>query len=63
MTFWCPAEYINISDIFYKIQKFIRTPWAIIITTNGLNFFIWPDPQIRAQQIKKVTKEPFASFS
>ena len=29
---------IKISDIFYKIQKFLRTAWAPIITTNGINF-------------------------
>ena len=32
---------IKISDIFfYKIQKFLRTLWAPIITTNGINFLM-----------------------
>ena len=37
---YCPVEDINISDIFYKIPKFLRTPWALIITTNGLSFLM-----------------------
>ena len=35
---WGLIEDINISDLFYKIQKFLRPPWALIITTNGINF-------------------------
>ena len=31
---------IKISDKFYKIQKFLRTSWAPIITTNGINFLM-----------------------
>ena len=31
---------IKISDIFYKIQKFLRTEWAPIITTNGIKFLM-----------------------
>jgi hypothetical protein len=31
---------IKISDIFYKIKKFLRTSWAPIITTNGINFLM-----------------------
>ena len=30
----------KISDIFYQIQKFLRTSWAPIITTNGISFLM-----------------------
>ena len=30
--FWFPVEDIKISDMFYKIQNFLGTPWASIIT-------------------------------
>ena len=36
----CPVKDINISDIFYKIQKFLAASWASIITTNGINFLM-----------------------
>ena len=36
----CPVKDINISDIFYQIQKFLRASWASIITTNGINFLM-----------------------
>ena len=38
--FWFPVWDIEISDIFYKIQKFIRISWAPIITTNGIHFLM-----------------------
>jgi hypothetical protein len=38
--FWFQVRDNKISDIFYKIQKFLRTSWAPIITTNGINFLI-----------------------
>ena len=38
--FWFQVGDIKISDIFYKIQKFLRTSWAPIITTNGINFLM-----------------------
>ena len=31
---------MKISDIFYKIQKFLRISWTPIITTNGINFLM-----------------------
>ena len=37
---WYPVEDINISDIFYQIQNFLRASWASIITTNGINFLM-----------------------
>ena len=37
---WCPVEDINISDIFYQIQKFRRASWASIIRTNDINFLM-----------------------
>ena len=37
---WYPVKDINISDIFYQIQKFLRASWASIITTNGTNFLM-----------------------
>ena len=37
---WFPVEDINISDIFYQIQKFLGASWASIITTNGINFLM-----------------------
>ena len=38
--FWFQVGDIKISDIFYKIQKFLRTSWAPIITTIGINFLM-----------------------
>ena len=38
--FWFQVGYIKISEIFYKIQKFQRTSWAPIITTNGIYFLM-----------------------
>ena len=38
--FWFPVEDINISDIIYKIQKFLGTQWASIITTSPINLLI-----------------------
>ena len=39
LTFFCMAvKRIKISDIFYKIQKFLKTLLASIIATNGINF-------------------------
>ena len=29
--FWFPVKDINIPDIFYKIQKFLGTSWALVI--------------------------------
>ena len=41
--FWFQVGDIKISDISYKIQKFLRTSWAPIITINGINFLMaWP---------------------
>jgi hypothetical protein len=37
---WFPVKDINISDIFYQIQKFLRASWASIITTNDINFLM-----------------------
>ena len=37
---WYPVEDINISDVFYQIQNFLRASWASIITTNGINFLM-----------------------
>ena len=40
-TIFCMAvKRIKISDIFYKIQKFLKTLLASIIATNGINFLI-----------------------
>ena len=39
-TSFCFGFKSEISDIFYKIQKFLRTSWAQIITTNGINFLM-----------------------
>ena len=39
-SFWFQVGDIKISDILYKIQKFIRSSWAPIITTNGINFLM-----------------------
>ena len=38
--FWFQVRDIKISDKFYEIQKFLRTSWAPIITTNGINFLM-----------------------
>ena len=38
--FWFQVGDIKISDIFYKIQKFLRPSCAPIITTNGINFLM-----------------------
>ena len=38
--FWLQVGDIKISDIFYKVQKLLRMPWAPIITTNGMNFLM-----------------------
>ena len=38
--FWFQVGDIKISEIFYKIQKFLRTSWAPMITTNGVNFLM-----------------------
>ena len=38
--FSCPVLDINISDIFIKIQKFLRASSASIIKTNGINMLI-----------------------
>ena len=38
--FWFQVRDIKISDKFYKIQKFLRTSFAPIITTNGINFLM-----------------------
>ena len=38
--FWVQVRNIKISDIFYKIQKFLRMSWAPIIPTNGINFLM-----------------------
>ena len=38
--FGLQVEDIRISDIFYKIHKFLRTSWASIITTTPINFLI-----------------------
>ena len=38
--FWFQVGDIKILDIVYKIQKFLRTSWAPIITTNGINFLM-----------------------
>ena len=40
LFFWFQAGDIKISDIFYKIQKFLQTEWAPIITTKGINFLM-----------------------
>ena len=40
LVFWFQVGEIKISEIFYKIQKFLRTSWAPIITTNGINFLM-----------------------
>ena len=40
ILFWFQVGYIKISDIFYKIQKFLRMSGAPIITTNGINFLM-----------------------
>ena len=36
----CPVKDINISDVFNKIQKFLKLSLASIITTNGIGFFV-----------------------
>ena len=36
----CPVKDINISDIFYRIQKFLTASWDSIITTNVINFLM-----------------------
>ena len=38
--FWFQVGDFKISDIFYKIQKFLRTSWAPVITTNGISFLM-----------------------
>ena len=38
--FWFQVGDFKISDIFYKIQKFLWTSLAIIITTNGINYLM-----------------------
>ena len=40
ILFWFQVGDNKISDVFYKIQKFLRTSWAPIITTNGINFLM-----------------------
>ena len=37
---WFQVRDIKISDIFYKIQKFLKTSCAPIITTNGIKFLM-----------------------
>ena len=40
--FWFLVKDIKIPVIFYKIQKFVRTSWALIITHKDLlNLIIW----------------------
>ena len=39
-SLWFPVKDINISDMFYQIQNFLRACWASIITTNGINFLM-----------------------
>ena len=41
--FGLPVENIKISDIIYKIQNFIGTSRASIITTTPINFLIAGD--------------------
>ena len=38
--FWFPVKEIKISDIFYKIQKFLGISWTPIIITSGTNFLM-----------------------
>ena len=38
--FWFQVGDNKISEICYNIQNFLRTSWAPIITTNGINFLI-----------------------
>ena len=40
ISFWFQVVDFKISDIIYKNQKFLRTSWAPIITTNGINFLM-----------------------
>ena len=40
--FWFPVNDIKIPDIFYKIQKFLRTLWASEIAHKDLlHLIIW----------------------
>ena len=40
--FWFPVKDIKIPDIFYKIKKFLRTPWASVIAHKDLrDLIIW----------------------
>ena len=38
--FWFYVGDIKIPDIFYKIQKFLKTSCAPIFTNNGINFLM-----------------------
>ena len=40
ILFWFEVIDIKIPDIFYKIEKFLKTSWAPIITINGINFLM-----------------------
>ena len=52
--FWFQVRDIKISDIFYKIPKFLRMSWAPIITTNGINFFMVKIPVLFAKKFQCV---------
>ena len=55
---WYPVKAINISDMFYQIQNFLRASWASIITTNGINFLMagpFPKQIISRQKLFKLT--------
>ena len=50
-VFWFPVKDIKISDIFYKIQKFLKISWATIIMTYGIHFF-WVEQFILQIKLK-----------
>ena len=67
LTFlWYPVEDINISDIFYQIQNFLRATWASIITTHGINFLMagpFENHRMTRNQIVQGFKWSFLFFS
>ena len=40
LFFWFLVGDIKITDIFYKIQKFLKTSFAPIFTTKGINILM-----------------------
>ena len=54
---------IKISDIFYKIQKVLRTSWAPIITTKGINFLMaGPFKRNIVSKVKKYHLDHLCNF-